>query len=172
MDDHEKQYSTCFIICQDLSRISNTLVKWNLIYILETPNFGQNQGFFVPCDLEIWWMTLKNNRAPLPYYVKLCASLQSHWWIQTWVTVLKRSLWVKIGDFLSCVTLKFDRGHWKTRGHLFYAASGFVHHFVAIIGFKLELQSRNSKFGSKSIFLTLRPLKIDGWPWKTIGPLS
>ena len=26
---------------------------------------GQNQWFFVPCDLEIWRMTLKNNRAPL-----------------------------------------------------------------------------------------------------------
>ena len=28
----------------------------------ETPNLGHNQLFFVPCDLEIWWMTLKNNR--------------------------------------------------------------------------------------------------------------
>ena len=33
--------------------------------------------FFVPCDLEIWQMTLKNNREPLICYVKLCASFQS-----------------------------------------------------------------------------------------------
>ena len=45
-------------------------------------------------------MTLKNNRAPLLYYVKLCTSFQSYRWIQTRVTVRKRSIWVKIGEFL------------------------------------------------------------------------
>ena len=25
-----------------------------------------------------WWMTLKNNRSPILYYTKLCASFQSH----------------------------------------------------------------------------------------------
>ena len=34
--------------------------------------------FFVPRGLEIWWMTMKNNRASLLYYIKLCASFQSH----------------------------------------------------------------------------------------------
>ena len=48
--------------------------------------------FFVPCDLEIWQMTLKNNRAPLLYYIKLCASFQSHELIQSGVTVWKRSI--------------------------------------------------------------------------------
>ena len=43
--------------------------------------------FFVPCNLEIWWKTLKNNRAPLLYCIKLCASFRSHRWIPTWVTV-------------------------------------------------------------------------------------
>ena len=28
--------------------------------------------FLVLCDLEIWWMTSKNNRAPLLYHIKLC----------------------------------------------------------------------------------------------------
>ena len=60
---------------------------------------GQNWRFLVPCDLEIWWMTLKNNRAPLLCYFKLCASFRSHWWIQTGVTVRKRPIWVKIDDF-------------------------------------------------------------------------
>ena len=55
--------------------------------------------FFVPCDLQIWWMTLKNNRAPLLCYIKLCASFQNHGWIQTGVTVWKRSIRVKISDF-------------------------------------------------------------------------
>ena len=44
-------------------------------------------------------MILKNNRAPLRYYVKLCPSFQSHRWIRTWVTVRKHSIRVKIGDF-------------------------------------------------------------------------
>ena len=43
--------------------------------------------FFSPCDRDIWWMTFKPDRALL-YYVKLCASIQIHWWIQT-VTVQK-----------------------------------------------------------------------------------
>ena len=55
--------------------------------------------------------------------------------------------------FLSPVTLKFDGWHWKTIWHLFYAASSFEHHFIAIGEFKLELQY--TEFGSKSIFLAM-----------------
>ena len=38
----------------------------------------------------------------------------------------------------------------KTIGHLFYATLSFVHHFVAIGEFKLELQSGNAQSGSNS----------------------
>ena len=128
----------------------------NLSYTPETLNSGRNRRFFVPCDLEIWWMTLENNKAPLLYYIKLCASFQIHRWIQIGVTVRKRSIWVKIGNFLSCVTLKFDRWPWKTIGHLFYATSSFMHHFVAIGEFRLEFrlefrQSGNAQSRSKSM---------------------
>ena len=81
----------------------------NWSYTPETLNSGRNWWFFVPCDLEIWWMTLENNRASRLYYIKLCASFQIHRWIETEVTVQKRSIWV---NFLSCVTLKFD-GSWR-----------------------------------------------------------
>ena len=60
---------------------------------------GSNSTILEPCDLKIWRMTLKNNRAPLLCYFKLCASFLSHWWIQTWVTVRKRTIWVKFDDF-------------------------------------------------------------------------
>ena len=84
-------------------------------------------NFFVPCDLEIWRMTLKNNMAPLLTHFKLFASFRSHQWIQTGVAVRKRPIRVKIGDyFLSRVTLKFDEWPWKTNGHPFYATSSFV----------------------------------------------
>ena len=56
----------------------------------------------------------------------------------------------KSAIFLSPVTLKFDGRPWKTIGHLFYITSSFVHHFKAIGEFKLELQSGNYQFGSKS----------------------
>ena len=69
----------------------------NWSYSLEILNSGQNWQLFVPCDLEIWRMTL------------------------------------------------------KTIEHLFYNMSSSVHHFKAIIEFKLELQSRNTQFGSKSM---------------------
>ena len=117
-------------------------------------------------------MTLKNNRAHLITYFKLCVSFHSRLWIQTGVTVWKHPIWVKIDDFFSRVTFKLDRWHWKTIGHLFYATPSFVHHFVPIGKFKLELQSGNAQFGSKStIFLSRGTFKVDGWPWKTIGHL-
>ena len=50
------------------------------------------KSFFSPYDHEIWWMTSKNNRVPLLCYVDLCASFQSHWWIQTRVTKLNSVL--------------------------------------------------------------------------------
>ena len=150
MDDLEKHYSTSSILRQALCTISNPSVNSNSICILETLNLVQNCRLFVLRDLEILWMILENSRPPLLYYVKLCASFQIHWWIQTGVTVRWRSIWVKIGNYLSCVTLKFDGWPWKTIGHLFCAASSFVHHFITIIEFKLELQSGNAQFGSKS----------------------
>ena len=105
-----------------------------------------NRQFFSPCDLEIWWMTPKNNRAPLLCYFKLFASFRSHWWIQTGVTDSPETL--NLGQnrrfFFSRVTLKFDGWPSKTEGHLFYATSSFVQHFVAIDEFKLELQSGNA----------------------------
>ena len=66
-------------------------------------------NFFAPCELEIWWMTLKTYRAPLLCYFKLCVLFHSHRSIQTGVTDWKRPIRVKINDFSSCATLKFDR---------------------------------------------------------------
>ena len=137
----------------------------DLSYSPETPNLGQIWWFLEPCDLTIWHMTLKNNRAPLLFYFKLCASFRNHWCIETWVTVRKRSIWVKFDVFFNRVTLKFDGWPWKTIGHLFYATSSFVHHFVPIGEFKLELQSGNAQ--SRSNLTIFRAV----WPWKTIGHL-
>ena len=128
----------------------------------------------------------KKNRAPLLYYVKLSASFQIYWWIETGVTVWKRPIQVKIGDFFVPCDLEIGwmtfskpwvNSNWSYSPkclirvkigvfcpvwswnmmndlleiilHLFYAASSFVHHFIAVSEFKLELQSGNAQFGSK-----------------------
>ena len=150
MDDLAKQKGTSSMPLQALCIISYPLVNSNLNYSPETPNLGQIRRFLELCDLEIWWMTLKNNRAPLLCYFKLCAAFRSHWWIQTGVTVRKRPICVKFDDFYRRVTLKFDGWPCKTKGHLFYATSSFVYHFIPIGGLKFELQSGNAQFGSKS----------------------
>ena len=125
--------------------------------------FGPNRRFFVPYDLAILWITSKNNRAPLLYYIKLVHHFKT---IGTAVTVRKRSIRVKIGDFLSHVTLKFDRWPWKTIGHLFYATSKFCVSFrshwwlqTGVTVWKRPIWVKIDDF-----FLAL---KFDRWSWKT-----
>ena len=66
-----------------------------------------NSTIFRAVWLEIWRMTLKNNRAPLLSNIKLYASFHHHMWIQTGVTVRKRLSWV-----VTSVTLTFDLWPW------------------------------------------------------------
>ena len=42
-----------------------------------TWNWIKTVDFFALVNFEIWWMTSQNNRAPLPYYTKLCESFQA-----------------------------------------------------------------------------------------------
>ena len=133
--------------------------------------FDPNHRFFSRCHLEIWWMTLEKNRAPLLYYIQLCASFQIHPWIETEVTVRKHSIRVKIGDFLSCETLKFDGWPWKTIGPLLYytklCASFQIHRWIQI-GVTVQKRSIWVKISN---FLSRVTLKFDRWPCKTIGHL-
>ena len=81
---------------ENKANLRDLIAATGLVILLK---FDPNHRFFSPCDLEIWWMALENNRAPLLYYIKLCASFQIHRWIETEVTVRKHSIPVKIGDF-------------------------------------------------------------------------
>ena len=104
---------------------------------------GQNWQLLILCDLEIWWMTLKNNRNlfyATPSFVHHLTTIGS---FKLDLQSGNAQFWVKIGDFWSRVTLKFDRWPLKTIAHLFYATSSFVNHFITICEFKLELQSGN-----------------------------
>ena len=92
--------------------------------------------------------------------LQLYASFRSHWWTQIGVTVLKRPIRVKFDNFLSRATFRFDRWPCETIGHLFCATSSFVHHFIPIGEFKLELQSGNAQFGSNRRFFEPCDLEI------------
>ena len=107
--------------------------------------------FCVPWDLEIWQMSLQNNRASLVCYFKHCISACSHWCIKTGVTVQKMPDSAKNRRFfLSLAALKFDRWLWEKIRPLFCATLSLVHHVVAIGDFAPELQFGTAEFGTKS----------------------
>ena len=66
------------------ANLRDLIAATGLVILLK---LDSNCQFFSPCDLEIWWMTMKNYRAPLLHYTKLCASSRTPQWIQTGVTV-------------------------------------------------------------------------------------
>ena len=119
---------------------------------------------FYLCDLAIWRISLKSNRAPLLSYFKLCAAFRSHWWIQTGVTIRKLLIWVKFDGFQSRMTLKNNRA-------VLYATSNLMHHFIVIGELKLELHSGNAQFGSNSTILKPCDLEIWHMALKKIGHL-
>ena len=106
-DDIEKQECTSSILCPALCIISNPSVNSNWSYSPETLNSGRIWQYFVPCDLTIWWMTLKNNRAPLLSNINRCASFHHHMWIQTGITVRRR-----LNGVMTSVTLTSDLWPW------------------------------------------------------------
>ena len=117
----------------------------NWSYSPETPNLGKIRRFSESHDLEIWRMTF--NKANLRDLIA--------------ATGLVISNWIQIVNFSARVTAKFDGWPCKTIGHLFYATSSFVHHFVPTGEFKLWLQSGNAQFGSNlTIFRAMRPWNL------------
>ena len=195
-----KTIGTSSILCQALCIISKPSVNSNLSYSPEILNFGQNLWFFCPMwpwnltdDLELQsgntqfgaklaiflsCVTLKFDRWPWKTMEHLYCTTSSLCIISkpsvnsNWNYSLETLNLGQNWCFLSHVTLKFDRWPWKKIGHLFCATSSFMHHLIAISEFKLELQSANAEFRSKSIiFLYCVTLKFDRWPWKTIGHL-
>ena len=86
-----KQKGTTSTPLQTWCIISSLSAIQNWSYSPKTINSGQNSRYFYRCGIEIWRMTLKNNRAYVLHRFKLCASLHSHPWIQTGALVRKPS---------------------------------------------------------------------------------
>ena len=176
--------------------LRDLIAATSLVILLK---FDQNHQLFSPRDLEIWWMTSKNNRslfyttssfvhhfksigqfklklqsgnaqfrsksaifcpvwlwnfmddrAPLLYYIKLCASFQTHGWIQTVVTVRKNSIRVKIGKFFVPCDLEI----WRMTLN-----KANLRDLIAETGLIILLT-----FDSNRRFFAHVTLKFDGWP--------
>ena len=123
------------------------------------------------CDLDLW---------PWPFACTLLLSLvitpenfmMIRWWEHSQKGVTDRQTDRRTKGQTENTICRAAWSQLKIIGHPFYAASSFLHHFIAISEFKLELQSRNIKFGSKSmIFLSSLTLKFHRKLSKIIGHL-
>ena len=122
--------------------------------------------FFVPCNLIIWQMTLKNNRADLLSYFKLCASFHSHLSIQNGVTVRKRQIWVKIGDFAVLCDLAIWRMTLKNYRTLLLC------YFKLCVSFHSLLWNQNEVTGRKhQIWVKIGDF-CPMWPWNLTDDLE
>ena len=131
----------------------------------EMPSSGENPRFFVSCDLKNWLMTLKNKKAALSCYFKLCASFNSHHWIQTGITVRKRTIWVKKGDFFVNCDLEIWRMTFENNKAplpwYFKLSVSFCNHWWIQTWVAVRKRPILVNIGE---FLLPVTLKIDGWP--------
>ena len=119
----------------------------NLSYSPETPNLGQIWRFLEPCDLEIWGMTLKNNRAPLLSNIKIFALFHHHMWIQTGVTVRIRLSWV-----VTSMTLTFDLWPWSFAWTLLWSLVITPEDFMMIRWWEHSQKGMTDRFAKISKF--------------------
>ena len=110
----EKQDDTSSLLRQDLCIISKPSVYSTWTYSPESLNSAQNRRFFIPCDLQIWQMTLKNNRAPLLRFVlHLIAIWQFKLELQSETLYLGQNRWFFCPAWPWNLTWP-----WKTIGHI------------------------------------------------------
>ena len=146
------------------ANLRGLIASTGLVILLK---LDSNLRFFDLCDLEIWWMTLKNNRTPFLHYIKLCASFQSHWWIQTRVTVQKPSILVKIDDFFCPVWPKI-----LTNDILnYWTTSSILHQALCIISKPLVNSNWSYSPATLNSGKNLR-FFCPMWPWNLMGDLE
>ena len=146
----------------------------NWSYSPETLNSGQNQQFF--CLVRTWNLMddlEKNIRTHFLCYFKLW-----HHFLATGEFKLELQSGPNSGQnlrFLSHINLILTDDPENNRTPFPCYVSSFVRHFIAIGVFKLELQSRNAQFGSKStVFCPMRLWHLtddgqtDGWTERSV----
>ena len=152
--------------------ISKPSMNLNLSYSPETLNSGHNRRLFVPCDLEIWRMTFKNNMAPLLCYFKLCASSKAIGQFklelspETLNSGQNRRFFVPCGLGIWRMTFKNNRAPliWQCK-----LCVSFCNNWWNQTGVTVR---KPPKLGQNRRFFSHVTLKFDGWPRITIGHLS
>ena len=163
-----KAICTSSMLWQALSTISNPSVNSNWRFSLEMLNLDKNWPVFVPCDLDGWpWETIWH---PLLCYFKLCG----HRPIQ--VRVLQSGnaqVGWKICDFLSHVTLKFDK--WPEKNN----RSPLLLPLQALLIISQPSMNSSSSYNPETpnlgqnrwILVLCDPWNLMDGPWKTIEHL-
>ena len=101
---------------------------------------------------------VKNNRVPLLYHLKLCASFHSHLSYSPEALKSGKNRWL-----CGSCNNKIWRKTAKTIGQLFSATSGIVHHLVVICEFKLELRLVRKRPNGGKYVLNSVTLTFDLW---------
>ena len=152
-DDLEKQKGTSPKQHQAICIISSSYVNLNWSYSPETVKLGVDL-----CDLVLWPQTLTFCMAVTIVIGNNCWQCRDDTMMGTW--------WKRCDGGTDWTSHIAAWSQLKTIGHLFYATSGFVQHFIAIGEFKLESQSGNGQSESNStIFST-------AWPWNLTDDLE
>ena len=124
-----------------------------------TVQFWWKSVIFVPCDLEIWRMTL--NKANLRDLIAATGLI----------------IFLKLDSnhqFFARVTMKFDGWPQKIKRHVFYTTSSFN---LCIISdpsgnSNWRYSPETANLGqNQRFFFSLVTFEFDVWPWKTIGHL-
>ena len=95
MKNYRAPLLCCLMLCASFH--SHWWIQTGVTVRKKRPIWVKINNSFLPCDLEIWRMTLRNDRAPLLSNIKLCVSFYHHTWILPGVTVQKRP-----NCFLTC----------------------------------------------------------------------
>ena len=123
--------------------------------------FGSKSAIFSP----VWPWNLMDDLEKIVHFFYVASSFVHHFVVIGEFKLALHSSNAQFGSkstiFLSRVTLKIDGWHWKTIEHLSQATPSFVHHFIFICEFKLELRSRNGE-------VVFWPL----WPWLLTSDLN
>ena len=148
---------TIFVFCCDFALINFTYIHtvaydWSSVSNGVLKNMDEctswfNYELFITTR-QIWGIRWLRPPTGLVFLFKLDSNFILC--IQTCVIVRKCSIQVKIGNFFTCVILKFDGWPWKAIGHLFYA----------ILSFNLCASFRSHQSIQTRVTVRKRPIRV------------
>ena len=127
--------------------------------------FRSKSAIFVPCDLEISQMTLKNNRALLLCTFKIWASFHSHLWIRTGVTVWKIPILGQNIFFLA-------PWPWNLTGNIENNRAPFLCYFNLYASFHSHLWFQTGDTVRKRTIWVEIDDFLAAWPWNLTDDLE